>query len=88
MVALNFLFFVHYFFILPGKWELGELFMCQILRLLIYLFLYHYFIKAAANLIGKGQSLKWRKRLNNFAYTALAAWGVFLIIYVVFSIMN
>ena len=80
--ALDVALFVHYFFMLPPKWSVMELFLCQILKLAAFVALFHFFVKSAAYLIGRGQSKLWRNRVNYFTYAALTFWAIFLIVYI------
>jgi uncharacterized membrane protein YozB (DUF420 family) len=82
------MFFLHYFFRLLTKIDLGELFLCEVVKLTVYVALYHYFIKAAANLIGKKQATLWRDRITTFTYIALVAWAIFLVLYLAFALLN
>lgn len=80
-IVLNVLLFLNYFFRTPEKISLVELFSSEICRLIIYVALFHYFVKAAANLVGKGQAQVWRDRLSKLTLAILILWGIFLCIY-------
>jgi hypothetical protein len=64
--------FVRNFFeSIPWKLSLGLLYLEQICRLLVYVLICHFFLKAAASLIGKKRVKKWRKSINIFTLVVL-----------------
>jgi hypothetical protein len=72
------------------KYSLALLYVEQISRLLVYVLICHYFLKAAANLVGKQTITTWRRRLNNFLYAVLAFLALLLIWYILntFNVIN
>ena len=88
-IALNVFLFIHYFFYWDNvKIALAELFICDVLKFMCYVALFHYFVKAAANLIGKGQAKVMRDRLNDFSVTTLIVWAMFIVVYIIWAIVN
>lgn len=64
--------FVRNFFeSIPWRLSLCLLYLEQICRLLVYVLICHFFLKAAASLIGKKRVKKWRKSINIFTLIVL-----------------
>ena len=75
--------FVRNFFeSLPWKVSLGLLYLEQVCRLLVYVLICHFFLKAAASLIGKKRVRKWRKSINIFTLVVLGFLAVLFAYYV------
>lgn len=72
------------------KISLVLLYIEQICRLLVYVLICHYFLKAAANLVGKGIVKIWRKRLNIFLISVMFFLAGLLIFYLLntFNVIN
>lgn len=70
MYAVEFIrnFFEH----INWRISLGLLYLEQICRLLVYVFICHFFLKAAANLVGKETVKQWRKAINIFISVVMA----------------
>lgn len=61
----------NFFESVPWKLSLGLLYLEQVCRLLVYVLICHFFLKAAASLIGKSRVKKWRKSINIFTIVVI-----------------
>lgn len=68
----------NFFESIPWKLSLVLLYLEQICLLLIYVLICHFYIKAAARLIGKKRVKKWRKSINIFT--------IFILIFLAFML--
>ena len=59
---------------IPWKISLGLLYCEQICRFVIYTLVCHFFLKAAASLVGKGRVKQWRNYVNVFTAVAFGFW--------------
>lgn len=84
--------FVRNFWSFSVHWKISLvlLYIEQICRLLVYVLICHYFLKAAANLVGKKIVKIWRKRLNIFLISVLFFLAGLLIFYLLntFNVIN
>lgn len=64
------------------KISLGLLYLEQICRLLAYVLICHFFLKAAANLVGKQTVKQWRKAVNIFTFVVLSFLSALLGLYI------
>lgn len=77
----------NFFDIRPWQLSLGLLYLEQICRLLAYVLICHFFLKAAANLVGKKTVQLWRRAINIFTIVVLTFLSALLGLYI-FEIFN
>ena len=68
---------------IPWKISLGLLYCEQICRFVIYTLVCHFFLKAAASLVGKGTVKQWRNYMNIFTAVVFSFWTLLGIYYLI-----
>lgn len=62
----------NFFETIPWQFSLALLYLEQICRLAVYVLICHFFLKAAASLVGKKRVKKWRMLINIFTSIVMA----------------